>query len=136
MQRQQTRWAVYGFGMAILAFLLLSIGDHAFSWHRTLNPFLTLVINPAYYVIMLLIPVAISVAILRSRLWDIDALINRTLVYGLLTAILALFYIGLIVSERGKGTLICLKMSTLTGVHGYPDAKGRCLPFGIKGTFS
>jgi hypothetical protein len=94
IQRQQTKWAVYGFGMAILAFLILSIGDHAFAWHRTLNPFLTLVINPAYYVIMLLIPVAISIAILRSRLWDIDALINRTLVYGTLTGILALVYVG------------------------------------------
>lgn len=41
---------------------------------------------------------SISIAILRSRLWDIDMLINRTLVYGLLTAILALFYIGLIIA--------------------------------------
>lgn len=97
VQRQQTKWAVYGFILAILAFLLLSIGDHGFTSHRTLNPFLTLVINPAYYIIMLLIPVAISIAILRSRLWDIDALINRTLVYGLLTAILAFCYIGLII---------------------------------------
>jgi len=98
IQRQQTKWAVYGFSVAILGFLLLSVGDHAFSLHLTLNPFLTLVINPAYYVIMLIIPVSISIAILRSRLWDIDTLINRTLVYGLLTAILALFYLGLIVT--------------------------------------
>jgi hypothetical protein len=98
IQRQQTKWAVYGFSVAILGFLLLSVGDHAFSLHLKLNPFLTLVINPAYYVIMLIIPVSISIAILRSRLWDIDTLINRTLVYGLLTAILALFYVGLIVT--------------------------------------
>ena len=98
IQRQQTKWAVYGFSIAILGFLLLSIGDHAFSLHLKLNPFLTLVINPAYYIIMLFIPVSISIAILRSHLWDIDTLINRTLVYGLLTAILALFYIGLIIT--------------------------------------
>ena len=98
VQRQQTKWAVYGFSIAILGFLLLSVGDHAFSLHLTLNPFLTLVINPAYYIIMLIIPVSISIAILRSHLWDIDTLINRTLVYGLLTAILALFYIGLIIT--------------------------------------
>ena len=98
IQRQQTKWAVYGFSIAILGFLLLSIGDHAFSLHLRLNPFLTLVINPAYYIIMLIIPVSISIAILRSHLWDIDTIINRTLVYGLLTAILALFYIGLIIT--------------------------------------
>ncbi len=97
IQRQQTRWAVYGFTMAIGAFLLLAVSDHAFSLFLKLNPFLTLVINPAYYVVMLLIPVSIGIAILRSRLWDIDILINRTLVYGLLTAILALVYFGLII---------------------------------------
>ncbi len=97
IQRQQTRWAVYGFAIAIGGFLLLSIGDHSFGLFLKPNPFFPLVINPAYYIIMLLIPVFIGIAILRSRLWDIDILINRTLVYGSLTAILALLYFGLII---------------------------------------
>jgi hypothetical protein len=98
VQRQQTKWAVYGFSLAIVAFLLLSVSDHAFNLFLKLNPFLTLVINPAYYLFMLLIPVSISIAILRSRLWDIDVLINRTLVYGTLTVILALVYVGLVIA--------------------------------------
>jgi hypothetical protein len=43
---------------------------------------------------VLAIPVSIGVAVLKYRLFDIDRLINRTLVYGLLTAILGLGYIG------------------------------------------
>jgi hypothetical protein len=42
----------------------------------------------------LLIPLSIGVAMLRSRLFDIDVVINRTLVYGSLTVMLALIYFG------------------------------------------
>jgi len=43
---------------------------------------------------MLFIPLSIGVAVLRARLFNIDVIINRTLVYGSLTAILALVYFG------------------------------------------
>jgi hypothetical protein len=46
------------------------------------------------------IPLAIGVAILRHQLFDIDRLINRTLVYGLLTALLGAVYAGLVLVPR------------------------------------
>ena len=53
--------------------------------------------NPVFPVALMMVPVFIVIAILRSRLWDIDTLINRALVYGSLTALLAALYAGLII---------------------------------------
>ena len=47
-------------------------------------------------VTFLFVPLSVAIAILRSRLWDIDILVRRTLVYSTLTVILALLYVGLV----------------------------------------
>jgi hypothetical protein len=60
------------------------------------------------------IPIATGIAILRYRLYDIDLLINRTLVYGSLTAILALLYFG------GVATTQAI-FSALTGQEEQPQ---------------
>ncbi len=98
IQRQQTKWVVYGFTIAILAFLALNVAGLILPSSLRQSPFSPFVVQPAYYVFILFIPVSISIAILRSHLWDIDLLINRTLVYSTLTGILALVYIGLIIT--------------------------------------
>ena len=92
MQRQQTKWVVLGVGVVFsvefglfLAFLLVpSLGPTG-----SLPPWLLEALSNT---VPALIPLSFGLAILRYRLWDIDVLINRVLVYGLLTALLTLVY--------------------------------------------
>ena len=63
---------------------------------------------------MLFIPLSIGVAVLRARLFDIDVIINRTLVYGSLTAILALVYFGGVTMTQSV-------LQTLTGQGELPQ---------------
>jgi hypothetical protein len=78
-QRQQLKWFAYGAGLMVV---LAMTGSLRFPRADTLSSALTLG----------LLPVAAGVAILRYRLYDIDRLINRTLVYGALTALLGAVY--------------------------------------------
>ena len=48
-------------------------------------------------IVIVLVPISIGISISRYRLWDIDSLINKALVYGLLTGLLGALYIGLII---------------------------------------
>ncbi|HEY6540040.1 MAG TPA: hypothetical protein VIZ18_03845 [Ktedonobacteraceae bacterium] len=98
VQRQQTKWVILGVAVAfaviisILAFtFLLAANVNSNSFGEFI---VTFIIWPAA---LLLIPLSIGFSILRYRLYDIDLLINRTLVYGTLTVILALIYFGSIV---------------------------------------
>jgi hypothetical protein len=90
-QRQQTKWVVFGFATSIAAFVgVLMIG-----WILGLTPIgipqvlYDLVINAIITLAALLIPLSIAIAILRQHLWHIDLIINRALVYGTLSAVLA-----------------------------------------------
>src|SRR6266705_3496262 len=62
------------------------------------GPLSDLMIGTVLQVFVLLIPLSIALAILRSRLWEIDIIIHRTLVYGTLTGILLLVYAGLVIA--------------------------------------
>ena len=97
-QRLQTKWVVYGATAALGGFLGTLVLDSFVS--AFIRPTLLYrgVINTVIYLSMLLIPLSIGAAILRSRLWAIDFIINRTLVYSLLTVTLALIYVVSVVS--------------------------------------
>ncbi len=97
VQRQQTKWIILGLAAAIVvATGILVIGAFFPSITNSNNVGVTLLFLTIWPVAFLLIPLSIGFSILRYRLYDIDVLINRTLVYGTLTILLGLVYVGLI----------------------------------------
>ncbi|PZR97860.1 MAG: hypothetical protein DLM70_18610, partial [Chloroflexi bacterium] len=87
-QRQQTKWVMFGFVIAIAGFLLGMLPNMFATFLRpapaeALNDMSTYAFAASIFLVM---PVAVAVAVLRFRLWDIDLIINRTLVYTALTA--------------------------------------------------
>jgi hypothetical protein len=123
-ERQQTKWVVFGFSTGIVGFVLSVVLEHAFlppELHQS-SVLQTLVVGTLIYGFLLLVPISIAIAILRSRLYDIDIVINRALVYGLLTGILGALYAGLIIgleslagaiTGQASGQPVALVISTL-----------------------
>src|SRR5439155_26546270 len=92
-QRQQTRWVVYSLAVLILLALgLFVIPQHIFpvlGQPGSLFSSLGTIVSDS---LLVLIPISFGIAILRYHLYDIDILINRTLVYSTLTLLLATVY--------------------------------------------
>jgi hypothetical protein len=101
-ERQQTKWVVFGFAICMVGFVLVLTVKNLLLPKELLESSVmsTFVAQTACSGPLLLIPISIAIAILRSRLYDIDVLINRTLVYGSLTVILAVIYIAGVVGAQ------------------------------------
>jgi hypothetical protein len=124
-EREQTKWVVAALGVLCLLLVLgkvpaVAAGLVPGAAGRFVYDFLVggilSVLVPA------LIPLALGVAILRYRLWDIDVIIRRTLVYSVLSAVLALAYFGSVLllenafralTGQGQNGLVVV-LSTLT----------------------
>ena len=104
LERQQTKWIM--FSVAVIFVTLIGVWVvvpalfPALSQPGTTKLLSNLVGAAVYLLVYLLIPLSIGIAILRYRLWDIDIIINRTLVYSLLTFTLGLVYVGCILISR------------------------------------
>jgi len=116
VQRQQTKWVVFGITALIIYLIALTI-------FGTLDPALTqanslgvLFAEASFVLAVIIVPLTIAFSILRYRLWDINLLINRTLVYSLLTAfvigmyVLVVGYLG--AAFRTNGNLLISLIAT------------------------
>ena len=86
-ERQQIKWFLYAGALFVVAFIVQFVVPSGADNAITLPGVL-------FIGAILFVPVSIGIAILRYRLWDIDVVIRRTLVYALLTGLLALAYFG------------------------------------------
>jgi len=115
VERQQVKWFAYAVVVlaisAILAYVVFEpMGIRWLGW-----------ISSVLVIVGVVgLPVAVGMAILRYRLYNIDLIINRTLVYGALTALLAAVYVGSIVASQGilraltgQGSQLAIVASTL-----------------------
>jgi hypothetical protein len=103
VERDQTKWFLFGLVVAV-AFPMVA------------RQFVRLPVEVEVAAFMA-IPLGIGVGVLRYHLWDIDVIIRRTLVYGLLTALLALVYFGSVVLlQRLFGSLTGVAQSPLAVV--------------------
>lgn len=120
-ERQQVTWFAYVCVLALVPFVVLALvslvgGDD-------LPPWLTAVTLVAWWSLVFLLlvglPTAIGFAILRHQLYDINVVINRTLVYGALTLMLGTSYLGsvlllqLVLNPLTQGSDLAVAMSTL-----------------------
>ncbi len=95
-ERQQLKWFAY-FAVFLPLFVLSNVVVEVFGLHDTPAAALPLVMSVGAF---LGLPIAVAVSILRYRLYDIDLVINRTLVYAILTAVLVATYLGSVLAFR------------------------------------
>ena len=121
VERQQTKWVLFGL-IGILGGVGLWSIDFAFLHEFTGADVSNIGIAMAALVVLffMIFPLSLDTAVLRYRLWDIDVLINRALVYAVLTATLAGTYFGGVVllqmafrGVTGQGNAIAVVISTL-----------------------
>ena len=96
-ERQQIKWIAFAATMVALLYLNAMIFAFLFpsgAWFQPGSPLWLDVIAYTALLSFTLVPIAVGFAVLKYRLYDIDVIINRALVYGSLTVTLALVYFG------------------------------------------
>jgi hypothetical protein len=96
IERQQTKWVAYG-GLLMSALAIAAAISHLYLVNLppgSSEPGWALVKDALWALTFSLLPISLTLAIMRSHLWELDILIRRTVTYSLLTALLVIFYFG------------------------------------------
>lgn len=133
VQRQQTKWLVLGIigAIAVAASYVIIVNALGLSGGSGPEALAIRVVGrTARQIALLLLPVTLAFSILRYRLWDIDILLRRTLVYVPLTAILAGLFAAVVtilqkvfVAFTGQGSLVATLLTTIVVVAAVEPVK-------------
>jgi hypothetical protein len=104
--RQQTKWIAFGIAVFVTLGAVLQVPVLFLPSLGTSSAFYQTIHTLVLIVASLVVPVTTTIAILRYRLWDIDGLINQTLVYGSLTGLLGALYASLLVGLESLAGLM------------------------------
>jgi hypothetical protein len=116
VQRQQTKWVVLGIVSAVLGAIGFASPLYSVPTFDQFGSPFTFVLEAGLTGSLLLIPLSIGVALVHDRLWDVDIIINRTLIYGALTVSLTLLYFGGIAVLQRVFVVLTDQKSTLAVV--------------------
>ena len=122
IEREQLKWITFAAAVHGLSWVLLAVELPGFAGELT---------KYAIFATLLLIPVATGIAILRYRLYDIDVVIRRTLVYGAVVAILGALYVALVLGLQSLlsniigGDTLPVALSTLAIAVLFGPVRGR-----------
>jgi hypothetical protein len=137
VERQQLKWFYYSVLLIIPAFTVSTLVNAAGVFQN--NPLVQMLLGMSN-ILIAAIPLSVAIAILSYRLYDIDLIIRRTLVYGVLTAMLAFVYWGGVVGLQallrpinGEGNDLAIVATTLAvaalslplrrGIQGFIDRR-------------
>jgi hypothetical protein len=121
-EREQIKWIALAASVVGLVYLIAMVSSLTYSgpWGGAGTPLWLGLLQDAALVSFTAVPIAVGFAVLNYRLYDIDLIINRTLVYGSLTATLvALYFGGIVVLQRifltltGQESTLAVVASTL-----------------------
>jgi hypothetical protein len=110
VERQQLRWVAAGAALTIVGLLAGAV------------------VAAAGYAAVLCVPVAVAVAVLRYRLWDLDRLVSRTVTYALVTTLLVLPYLLILpIATRlaGNAGSLAVAAATLAAAAGFAPLRRR-----------
>ena len=122
-EREQIKWIAFAASVVVLLYLITMVSSLMFPlgiWFAAGTPLWLGILQQAAIVSFAAVPIAVGFAVLKYRLYDIDVVINRTLVYGPLTATLvALYFLGIVALQRvfvalsGQKSTLAVVASTL-----------------------
>jgi hypothetical protein len=118
-ERQQIKWIAFAASVVVVLYAIAMIASFLFpaeSWTTAGSVWWLNLLTYAVLSSFTLVPIAVGIAVLKYRLYEIDILINRALVYGSLTATLVALYFGGIVVLQRVFVLLTGQQSTLAVV--------------------